>query len=270
MLNTLLFAQTLKGTITDLDTGKPIVGANILLVNTFKGASTNLEGFYEINNIKTGKYAVEVLYTAYCTHKENILIDSSKKVFEYNFVIREFRRNIGLNYPKEYLKYQNRIKESYAEDKSIFLLTFEKEIRSNGRIVIIHPKIKNKFSESIFLPDKVEYYSVFINGKKLNKIKSMDLFGCSSVIYSPIIGKSEVIAIKPDSVSQIHSFFFSINDLPNPDIKEIEIKIEYIFKLPNHINADICSDKLEKELKNIYSKILALKLESNPVIIKLK
>ena len=48
---TLLFAgQTgkISGTILDRDTGEPVIGANVILENTFFGAAADIEGYYYI------------------------------------------------------------------------------------------------------------------------------------------------------------------------------------------------------------------------------
>jgi hypothetical protein len=63
------FSQTasgkISGKITDTDTGEPIIGANVSLVNTSLGASTNIEGEYVILNVLPGTYAVRISYVGY-------------------------------------------------------------------------------------------------------------------------------------------------------------------------------------------------------------
>jgi outer membrane receptor protein involved in Fe transport len=56
-----LFAGTtgkISGTVTDQETGEPIVGANIIIEGTYLGASADLEGYYSISNIPPGEYRV--------------------------------------------------------------------------------------------------------------------------------------------------------------------------------------------------------------------
>lgn len=43
----LIFAQSkskIEGSVSDADTGEPLFGANIILLDTYLGAATNLEG----------------------------------------------------------------------------------------------------------------------------------------------------------------------------------------------------------------------------------
>ncbi len=56
-----LFAGTtgkISGTITDQETGEPIVGANVIIEGTYLGASADLEGYFSISNIPPGEYRV--------------------------------------------------------------------------------------------------------------------------------------------------------------------------------------------------------------------
>ena len=52
-----VFAQTsISGSITDMDNGKPLIGANILLKGTTMGAATDVKGSYTIPNVPAGSY----------------------------------------------------------------------------------------------------------------------------------------------------------------------------------------------------------------------
>ncbi len=56
-----LFAGTtgkISGTVTDQETGEPIVGANVIIEGTYLGASADLEGYFSISNIPPGEYRV--------------------------------------------------------------------------------------------------------------------------------------------------------------------------------------------------------------------
>ena len=61
------FAQTtgkLKGKVTD-NNGEPLVGANVLIMGTNLGAATDVDGYYNIINVRTGTYSVEFRYVGY-------------------------------------------------------------------------------------------------------------------------------------------------------------------------------------------------------------
>lgn len=64
-----LLAQTgvgkISGKVVDADTREPLIGANIIIINTNLGAATDIEGNYFILNITPGTYDVKVSYVGY-------------------------------------------------------------------------------------------------------------------------------------------------------------------------------------------------------------
>lgn len=66
-----LYAQqgaTLKGNVTDAaQNGEPLIGASVLLMGTYKGASVDVAGNYEITGIKAGDYDIKVQFIGYET-----------------------------------------------------------------------------------------------------------------------------------------------------------------------------------------------------------
>jgi len=65
----------ISGTITDRDTGEPVIGANVILENTFFGAAADIEGYYYINNVPPGTYALTVSAVGYNkTRVENVVV----------------------------------------------------------------------------------------------------------------------------------------------------------------------------------------------------
>lgn len=65
----IVFAQSgegkLAGTVTDAETGEPLIGANIVILTTSQGAATDIEGNYYILNIRPGTYTVKYSYVGY-------------------------------------------------------------------------------------------------------------------------------------------------------------------------------------------------------------
>ncbi len=55
----------IKGKVTDLQTGEPLIGANIVVVGTMFGAATDVNGEYVINNLDPGVYQVKASYIGY-------------------------------------------------------------------------------------------------------------------------------------------------------------------------------------------------------------
>ncbi|RPI71477.1 MAG: hypothetical protein EHM47_10135, partial [Ignavibacteriales bacterium] len=67
LFNIVALAQTgkISGTATDQQSGEPLIGANILILNTNFGAATDVNGHYNINLIPPGEYDVRASYIGY-------------------------------------------------------------------------------------------------------------------------------------------------------------------------------------------------------------
>jgi len=50
----------ISGKVIDKETNEPIIGANIVVLGTYYGAATDIEGYFFINNITPGKYSVKI------------------------------------------------------------------------------------------------------------------------------------------------------------------------------------------------------------------
>jgi hypothetical protein len=83
----IVHAQTGKvvGKATDLQTGEPLVGANIIVEGTNLGAATNANGDYLILNVPPGTYTLRARYIGYReVNYENIKV-SVNLTTEVNF-----------------------------------------------------------------------------------------------------------------------------------------------------------------------------------------
>jgi hypothetical protein len=69
LMSTVMLAQSgkIKGKVTDLNSGEPLIGANVLVVGTSFGAATDVKGEYTILNLSAGTYEVKASYIGYQT-----------------------------------------------------------------------------------------------------------------------------------------------------------------------------------------------------------
>jgi outer membrane receptor protein involved in Fe transport len=89
-LSTLLFICTvcvalaqgsISGTVTDGTTGETIIGANVILQGTSTGASTDVDGKFEINNLAEGTYTLQISFITYKTHLvSDVVVESGKRI----------------------------------------------------------------------------------------------------------------------------------------------------------------------------------------------
>ncbi|WP_299221545.1 TonB-dependent receptor [uncultured Aquimarina sp.] len=78
----------LSGNVTD-QTGQPVLGASILIEGTEKGAQTDFDGNYRIENIIPGSYNLTASYIGFQTQTKFNIIVKSKGTPTYNFVLKE-------------------------------------------------------------------------------------------------------------------------------------------------------------------------------------
>jgi hypothetical protein len=75
--------QTIRGQVTDVDTKKPLAGAVITVLGTEpeQGAETQADGSFSIENVKLGRYSMQVSLMGYNTEIfPEVLLTSGKEV----------------------------------------------------------------------------------------------------------------------------------------------------------------------------------------------
>jgi len=80
-----LFSQSISGTITDTN-GTPILGANVLLLNTTKGANSDMDGNYSIENVREGTFNIQASYLGFQTITKQITIEGDMVL---DFILEE-------------------------------------------------------------------------------------------------------------------------------------------------------------------------------------
>ncbi len=259
-----LVAQTLRGTITLEDTGFPAVGANVVLPSILKGAAADIDGNYEIKNIDPGKYLVEILYVGCCNNSDSITIDSSSKILERNYLLRQSPKKTMLQYNDYYFKYHKKINKALSDYDSTFFYTFK--IIQNDDAIFFYPQFHNNYHEDILLPDRIDYFKIYINDKEFDLFKSVDIIGCS-FNYPLFLKEYQIKTVEPDSVEQIGGFFISKKDLPLTENKNITLKLVYNFKLPVFFISDICRKNRIEQIKEKYLKVFNSQLKSKETVV---
>ena len=56
---------TIEGKIIDADTKVPLIGTNVVLVGTVKGAATGMDGSFVIRKVPVGSYVLQFDYIGY-------------------------------------------------------------------------------------------------------------------------------------------------------------------------------------------------------------
>jgi iron complex outermembrane recepter protein len=86
-ISTSIFGQTelfqLSGKVTSTD-GEELVGAAVFIHELNRGTTTNIDGYYQINNIKRGVYHLHITYLGYASTDKTIRINQD---VELNFIL---------------------------------------------------------------------------------------------------------------------------------------------------------------------------------------
>ena len=80
--STAVMAQlgTIKGTITDAQTGEAMIGANVFLERTSYGAASDSKGMYTIQNIVPLSYTLVVSYIGYEQYRQQVAVAGDKTI----------------------------------------------------------------------------------------------------------------------------------------------------------------------------------------------
>ncbi len=76
---------TIKGKILDKLTGEELIGANVIVVGTSLGASSDLDGSFVIHNVPIGERTIKISYVGYLPISEQIVVP------ENGVIEKEFR-----------------------------------------------------------------------------------------------------------------------------------------------------------------------------------
>ncbi|HWP82965.1 MAG TPA: SusC/RagA family TonB-linked outer membrane protein [Bacteroidota bacterium] len=78
------FTGEIRGTVKDRASGESLVGANILVVGTNKGTTTNFEGAFSIKGLPPGQYTIVARFVGYVRSQQTVTV-AANAVAEVNF-----------------------------------------------------------------------------------------------------------------------------------------------------------------------------------------
>lgn len=70
----------ISGTVQEAGSGEAVIGANVVLVGTGKGAASNRYGYFAIAGLEAPKYTLRVSAVGYQTHEQTITISNSDEI----------------------------------------------------------------------------------------------------------------------------------------------------------------------------------------------
>jgi iron complex outermembrane receptor protein len=76
---------SITGTVRDGE-GNALTGANVVMMNTFLGTSTDTQGWFRLTGLKSGEYTITVSYVGYLPEEKKIMLEESRQL---EFVLHE-------------------------------------------------------------------------------------------------------------------------------------------------------------------------------------
>ncbi len=83
---------TIKGTVTFSD-NTPVIGANVILKGSSRGAATDVKGRYELKNVNPGNYSIVVSFVGYESQEKPVTAIQGNNI-EENFVFTETTKEL--------------------------------------------------------------------------------------------------------------------------------------------------------------------------------
>ena len=65
---------SIKGRVLDKSTGDPLIGANVLVLNTSLGSAADIDGVVIIYNVPAGKQTLKISYLGYKTAAVDVIV----------------------------------------------------------------------------------------------------------------------------------------------------------------------------------------------------
>lgn len=74
--------STIRGTVTDVESGDGVPQANVFIVELLKGDAADFDGNYIINDVPYGEYTLRVSSIGYVTYEQQLNVDASLEVID--------------------------------------------------------------------------------------------------------------------------------------------------------------------------------------------
>ena len=86
--------NSISGTVTDKDSGQPLVGVNVVVEGTTMGAATGSDGSYTVSGVSDGSYTVTAKYIGYADQSASVTVSGSSVTA--NFQLESAAINMGM------------------------------------------------------------------------------------------------------------------------------------------------------------------------------
>ena len=90
LLTTALAQGTIRGTMTDAQTGETLIGANVVIMDPYKGAMADLDGNYSLEGLAPGAYEVTGSFIGYTPQTTSVTVTDGVTLLDFNLFIETY------------------------------------------------------------------------------------------------------------------------------------------------------------------------------------
>ena len=90
LLTTALAQGTIRGTMTDAQTGETLIGANVVIMDPYKGAMADLDGNYSLEGLAPGSYEVTGSFIGYTPQTTTVTVTDGVTLLDFNLFIETY------------------------------------------------------------------------------------------------------------------------------------------------------------------------------------
>lgn len=81
---------TIRGKMTDAQTGETLIGANVVIKEPYKGAMADIDGNYELDGLSPGTYMVTGSFIGYTPITETVEVGEGVTILNFNLYVETF------------------------------------------------------------------------------------------------------------------------------------------------------------------------------------
>ncbi len=170
---------SLRGIVTDAQTGEPLLGASVVVKddggNIIKGATTDLDGKYNINPLNPGTYTVECSFLGYATLKITDLVIDPNVTTTRNFKLRpptEVLSEVVISYDiipsEESIRTASPVTTKRKSEYSVSDQTNVRGARSEGTVYFINGVKVSGTVYHYYYQDNTEEYETITENRFLD------------------------------------------------------------------------------------------------------
>ena len=116
-------AATVKGRVLNSRSSGPIANANVVIVGTALGTTTNVEGSFNIENVPLGRYVLSASLVGAKQKEMNIVVDSANQTVEVTMLLKVANQPYVPGCDSNFYKYQSDLAGYIAKNPNA--LSFE-------------------------------------------------------------------------------------------------------------------------------------------------